>query len=313
MSRTITAKQIEKEKRCENCFNSKTILDVDKGEQICENCGVIIEDKLDCSYVETKYSRKDLRTQNINRGMPSLLAFPDKGLSTIISNANVDAFGTSLNSKQITKIKRMRLLDKTSSFNKSQNRNLKNAFNVLYRIRDKLSLNEIIIEKAAYYYRKILDLRIIKGRSIKEFVVACVYTVCRELNIPRTLNEIAEVVNANKVFAGKCYRLLLKRLSIKLPSIDLSSHLAKIANKAQISKKSLQRALEMMAIIKNYPLSCGKDPAALSIAVLYGSCLEQGEKVNQRQIAFAGEMSVVTLRKRFLDIKKIFPYLPDSF
>ena len=53
------------------------------------------------------------------------------------------------------------------------------------RIKDKLSLSETIIEKSAYYYRKVVDLKIIKGRSIKEFIVACVYVVCRELKVPR--------------------------------------------------------------------------------------------------------------------------------
>jgi transcription initiation factor TFIIB len=46
--------------------------------------------------------------------------------------------------------------------------------------------------------------------------------------------------------------------------------------------------------------------------VLYAACLEQGENISQSQVAIAGEMSVVTLRKRFLDVKKIFPHIPNN-
>ena len=65
-------------------------------------------------------------------------------------------------------------------------------------------------------YDELVEKRITKGRSIKEFVVACVYVACWEMNIPRTLDEIAEIANADKVFAGKCYRLLLRNLKIRL-------------------------------------------------------------------------------------------------
>jgi transcription initiation factor TFIIB len=68
----------------------------------------------------------------------------------------------------------------------------------------------------------------------------------------------------------------------------------------------------MMSDIKEHPFSSGKDPTALSIAVLYAACLEQGENISQSQVAIAGEMSVVTLRKRFLDVKMIFPHIPNN-
>ena len=93
----------------------------------------------------------------------------------------------------------------------------------------------------------------------KEFVVACVYVACREMNIPRTLDEIAEIANADKVFAGKCYRLLLRNLKIRLQPIDSITYLSKIANKGGISKKTLHRAIEMMAEIKEHPFSSGKE------------------------------------------------------
>ena len=57
-------------------------------------------------------------------------------------------------------------------------------------IKDKLTLTDPIIERATYYYRKTLENKLIKGRSIKEMVVASVYAACKEMDIPRRLEDI---------------------------------------------------------------------------------------------------------------------------
>ncbi|HLN33680.1 MAG TPA: transcription initiation factor IIB [Nitrososphaeraceae archaeon] len=293
-----TAKDI-----CFNCKNSNLVFDSLSSEIICTNCGVV-----NCEQFITDHISVD-RSQNLEKN--SLLIY-DKGLSTTISQENVDAYGNQLNVRQISKAVKIRHWNKISNSNRSYHRNLKKAFSILMRIKDKLSLSETIIEKSAYYYRKVVDLKIIKGRSIKEFIVACVYVVCRELKVPRTIGEIANSVNADKVFAGRCYRLILRHLMINLPLIDSTTHMTKIAGIAGITRQTMVRALEMMTLINDDPISYGKDPTALSVATLYGACLEKGEKITQSKIANAGNMSVVTLRKRFLDVKQIFPHLPEN-
>jgi transcription initiation factor TFIIB len=88
--------------------------------------------------------------------------------------------------------------------------------------------------------------------------------------------------------------------------------LGRIANNAGISERTLRHAIQMMSQIKDDPISFGKDPCAIAVAVLYGACLDKGEKTSQSRISLAGNVSVVTLRKRFLDIKKIFPQIPNG-
>ncbi len=64
----------------------------------------------------------------------------------------------------------------------------------------------------------------------------------------------------------------------------------------------------MLTIIKDNPVSYGKDPNALAVATLYTACLKEGEKVCQLQIAMAGDTSIVTLKKRFQDVRNLFLY-----
>ena len=291
---------------CRLCDSKALVFDAETSETICSSCGMVIHDNAESLGPEWRiYSGEDIESKS-RTGMPTSLAFHDMGLSTFISYSNVDANGATISPEQMSKVQRMRRWNKISSNNRSYHRNLKNAFAILSTIKDKLSLNDALIEKSAYNYRKALDSRIIKGRSIRALVVASVYASCRELNIPRTLDEIAETANTDSIFAGKCYRLLVRHLKLHLPVIDSNVYLAKIANKAKVSEKTYRRALDMLTAIKENPISHGKDPNALAVAVLYAACLKEDEKVSQAQIAVAGDTSIVTLRKRFQDVKKIF-------
>ena len=292
---------------CGLCNSKSIVFDSETSEAICSACGMVVKDNIESMGPEWRsYSGEDAESKS-RTGMPSSLAFHDMGLSTFISYSNVDANGVAISAEQRSKVQRMRRWNKISSNNRSYHRNLKNAFAILSTIKDKLSLSDTVIEKAAYNYRKALDHRIIKGRSIRALIVASIYASCRDLSVPRTLEEIAVAANTDAIFAGKCYRLLVQNLELQLPVIDSNKYLARIASKAKVSEKTYRTALGMLSTIKNDTISHGKDPNALAVAVLYAACLKEAEDVSQAQIAVAGDISIVTLRKRFQDVRKIFP------
>jgi transcription initiation factor TFIIB len=94
-------------------------------------------------------------------------------------------------------------------------------------------------------------------------------------------------------------RLLIRNLKLHLPIIDSNVFLAEIANRGHVSEKAYRRALQLLSIVKG--------PDALAVAVLDAACLKEREKVSQAQIDVAGDTRIVTLRKRFQDVRKIFP------
>ena len=89
--------------------------------------------------------------------------------------------------------------------------------------------------------------------------------------------------------------------------------MSKVAENAGVSQKTYRTALDMLDVVKKNPISYGKDPKALATAALYGACLVGGEdNVSQARLAKAGGISVVTLRKRVLDISKVFPEIQNG-
>jgi transcription initiation factor TFIIB len=144
-------------------------------------------------------------------------------------------------------------------------------------------------------------------------VVASVYAACKEMDIPRRLEDISEAVDADKIFAGRCFRIMSRELNINSATVGAARYISRVAENANVSQKTYRIALDMLDVVKRDPISDGKDPKALATAALYGACLkEEKDKVSQARIAKAGGISVVTLRKRVLDISKVFPEIHNG-
>ena len=56
----------------------------------------------------------------------------------------------------------------------------------------------------AYIYRKGQENKLVLGRSTSAVLVAAIYTACREMEIPRTLNDIATKSNVKRKSVAKC-------------------------------------------------------------------------------------------------------------
>ena len=48
-----------------------------------------------------------------------------------------------------------------------------------------------MIERTAYIYRKAQQRGLVRGRTIDAILAAASYIACRDLNVPKTLKEVA--------------------------------------------------------------------------------------------------------------------------
>jgi len=192
----------------------------------------------------------------------------------------------------------------------NRKRNLKIVLDLLDRIKDKLSLTSACIEEALLYYKKALDRGLIKGRSIKELIVACVYVVCKSSSIPRTLTEISQIVEANEIFAGRCYRLLIRELKIIQVQFKPSIFIRKIADVANIHERTVRESIDMLLAIQNESLFSGKNSLSLAAAILYITCRKHRQKISQAKIATAANINIMTLRKRLFEVRTVITYTP---
>ncbi|HYZ51484.1 MAG TPA: TFIIB-type zinc ribbon-containing protein, partial [Nitrososphaeraceae archaeon] len=143
---------------CLACNTDSLITDPYSGEVICSNCGQVVTDHNYENRPEWRgffSGRAQQNTKNGDRtGMPTSLARHDMGLATIIGRTNTDANGHELDPAMRTTMERLRVWDIRTQIKSSTDRNLRNAFSQLEKLRDRLGISGAAVEKTAYLYRK---------------------------------------------------------------------------------------------------------------------------------------------------------------
>jgi transcription initiation factor TFIIB len=292
---------------CSSCNNNtgQIITDTESGEIICRNCGRVMLDNVQESRPEWRsFTTDEVNNTRSRTGMPTSLARHDKGLATIIGRANKDASGQVLDAAMRTTMERLRTWDFRTQAHTSTDRNLRQAFSELDRLKDKLGLPDSVIEKTAYIYRKVQERGLVRGRTISSVLAAAAYIACREMGMSRTLDDIADLNNIKHKELARTFRLLVLELDIKVPMIDPMKCVVKVANKAKLSEKTKRQAMNIMNDIIKSGASAGKDPMGLAGSVIYMSSLNTGETITQMDIADAAGVTEVTIRNRYKDIKK---------
>ena len=294
---------------CQMCdpSESKMITDVESGEIICNRCGIVaVQDLEDAKKIWYKAEDNIGDTRN---GSPTSLTLYDQGLATTIGNTNRDASGNVINSLMMTRLNRMKNLDKRSQINKSA-RNLGRAFRQLDSLKDKLGLSNAVIEKTAYIYRKVQEAGLVRGRKVNTVLGASLYVACREFEIPRTLREICVVNNEKYRETSRVYRQVVLHLGKQVPRINLFRYVEKVGKKAKLEEKNIRQALHLMKKVQDSGLSAGKDPMGIVGAVIYLSLPKSDENttrkkiVTQAIIAEAAGVSEVTIRNVYKEIEK---------
>ncbi len=282
---------------CLRCGKTVLITDAETGEIFCGGCGFVLSERIENPGPEWR----SFSDGNINRGRTgdgTSLAIHDQGLSTVINPTNRDATGKPLSNSMKKTLKRLRTWDSRSQ-NNTIDRNFRQAFSELDRLKDKLSLSDSVVEKAAYIYRKALEKKMVRGRSISAMMGSALYAACREVETPRTLKDIAETTNVKRKDIARCYRLLLRELSLKMPVVDSIQNVARIASKVGLSEKTKRYAIEILRKAEENKMSAGKNPMGLAASALYLSCVKNGEDKTQGDVAEAANITEVTIRNRY--------------
>jgi len=261
------------------------------GERFCGKCGYVTSEKLNDAGPEWRSFPNNSGTDPTRAGAPTSLAIHDMGLATIISPTNKDSSGKPLSTSS------------RSQVHEPIDRNFRQAFSELNRLKDKLTISNSVLEKAAYIYRKALQKGLVRGRSISALIAAALYAACRDTETPRTLNDVGQAANINRKDIARCYRLLHRELDLKMPVVNSIQCISRIASKIGISEKTKRSACLVLKKAQDSHESAGKDPMGLAAAALYLSCVENGESLTQRDIAEAANVTEVTIRNRYKRLK----------
>jgi transcription initiation factor TFIIB len=283
-------------KRCPECESVNLTYDDQRGEIVCNDCGLIVEEKMVDTGQEAG-GQFDKSEKKGRGGAPISMQKFDKGLTTNVGEIS-DIY--KLETGQTRKFLRLKKWQERVST--SIERNLRLAMAELRRVASFLSLPSVIREEASRIYNYVLQRGLVRGRSMESVIAACIYAACRSYNIPRTLDEIAEASDVERKEIGRTYRFIIRKLRIKVTPSSPKDYVSRFASILHLSPKSQNKALQILKKADIAELTSGRGPAGIAAAALYVAALLNDEKKTQREVADVAGITEVTIRNRYKEL-----------
>ncbi len=295
-------KREELEKDCPTCGEETVVRDYQRSIEICESCGRIVKEEIKDRGPEWRAFDRKQKEEKSRGGPPSTQTMHDKGLSTQIDYRNRDAKGNKLSPERRKKIYRLRKWHKRGRITDSKDRNLTFSLSEINRMASQLGLKRNVQEIASKIYRKAVEEGLIRGRSMEGCASAALYAACREAQVPRTLEEVAEVSRMDKRKVGKNYRYIARELDIHLPPTDPTRYVARFGSELGLSGEARVEAIRIIRRAQDEKLTSGKSPTGTAAAAIYIATLKCGERRTQREVAEVADVTEVTVRNRYKEI-----------
>ncbi len=289
---------------CPECGSTKVRKDSEKGEVVCQQCGLIVsEDEMDFGK-EWRTFDGDGFEDSARTGSPMKYVKLNKGLVTMIDRRGSDSRGNKLSSKSKAQMYRLIKWHKRASISSSMQRNLSIALTELRRVASYLNIPEQLVEAAALLYRKTVKKGLIRGRLIEAVVAAVLYTVCRTYQVPRTLNEMAEASGLTKKEIGRTYRFLVRELKLEVPLTNPIHYIPRFASELNLSGEVQEEGRKILEDAIGKGLISGRGPTGVAAAAVYIAGLLKGERRTQKEVANVAGVTEVTIRNRYRELKK---------
>ena len=283
-------------KTCPECGSVSLTYDEQRGEISCNDCGLIIEEKM----VDTGQDvggQFDKSEKKGRGGAPISMQKFDKGLTTNVGEIS-DIY--KLEAGQTRKFLRLKKWQERVST--SIERNLRLAMAELRRVASFLSLPGVVRDEASRVYNYVLQRGLVRGRSMESVIAACIYAACRSYNIPRTLDEIAAASDVERKEIGRTYRFIVRKLKIRVTPSSPKDYISRFSSILHLSPKAQNEALKILKKADISELTSGRGPAGIAAAALYVAALMNDEKKTQREVADVAGITEVTIRNRYKEL-----------
>ncbi len=192
----------------------------DRTETVCAQCGLVVDEAEVDPSPEWRAFTPEERDEKSRVGAPTTNLMHDKGLSSVIDWQDKDAHGNALSSRHRRKMQRLRTWDERFRTRDHKERNLKQALAEIERMGSALGLPKDVRETASVIYRRELDEDLLPGRSIEGVATAAIYAAARQMNRPRSIDEVATVSRIGEMEFKRTYRYINREIGLAVEPAD---------------------------------------------------------------------------------------------
>jgi transcription initiation factor TFIIB len=294
----------ESERVCPEC-GGRLVSDAEHGETVCEECGLVVEeDEIDHGPEWRAFDSQE-RDKKKRTGAPTTKMMHDKGLSSQIGWQNKDAYGNALSSRKRQQMQRLRTWDERFRTRDSKERNLKQALGEIERMASALGVPEDVRETASVIYRRALSEDLLPGRSIEGVSTAALYAGIRQMGLPRSVEEVANVSRVDEMEFKRAYRYINQELDLEIGPPNPQQYVSRFASDLDVSDETERRARELLKTAEEQAAHSGKSPVGLAGAALYAAGILTNRKLTQDEVSEVTEVSNVTIRNRYHELLEV--------
>jgi transcription initiation factor TFIIB len=286
--------------RCPECGSSLLLRDTENAEVVCGNCGFVVTARLTDRGPEWRAFTPEEYKQKVRVGSPQTFMLHDKGLSTKIDWRDISGFAP----EKRAQLHRIRQWQQRSRVSSSKEKNLAVALSEISRISSMLSLPKNIVETSAITYRKAVNERLIRGRSIRSMATAATYLACRQNKLIRTIAELSRASGINRKEIASNYRFLVRKLKIFVPPVRPNQHITKLSNQIGLDGLTEGIAHKILTGAKKQKLTSGRGAKGIAAAACYIASIITGNYRTQREFAEAADLTEVTIRNRYREMMR---------
>lgn len=298
---------IDEERTCPECESSHLVLDDVRGELVCDDCGLVLEDHtLDASPDWAAYSPEEA-ARIAHAGPPRDPLVGAAGLTTIIPAPRRDAHGNTIPIEGRGALYRIQRLQRHASHALPGERSLPEATRILDRFVGLLDLPRTARDEAGFICRKAIQRRLARGRSLELLVAGAVYAACRIGAVPRTLDEIERATGLSKIRVGAAYRSLHRELALSVHASRPADFVQRFCSELNLSPRVEREAFALLRQFEPPGTATSVSPCGTAAAAIYLAGLVSNEPRSEKAVAKVAGVSEVTLRNRFLDMKVLLP------
>eukprot|EP00898_Chlorokybus_atmophyticus_P007033 jgi/Chlat1/7330/Chrsp59S06948 len=293
---------------CPECKEETEIAeDHSAGDMICTQCGLVLEARaIDESSEWRTFTNESPNNDPVRVGGPLNPLLSDGGLSTVISKTGGGADAANLS--------------RWSNRSSNPDRNLINAFKAIAGMAERLNLVTTIKDRANEIYKQIEDMKSIRGRSQDVILAACLYTACRQEEMPRTFKgkaiagQICSVAKASKTEVGRCYKLIVGQLNQAMGTIRAEDYLRRFCSHLGLSHDVIRAATTVAERAKDIGIATQKSPISVAAAVIFMVAQLSDTKKAQKDVSMVTGVSEVTIRNAYKDLyPRAGELLPEWF
>lgn len=298
---------VDEERTCPECKGSHLVMDDVRGELVCDDCGLVLQEQaVDRSPEWTAYTPDEAR-RRAHTGAPRDPLAGASSLTTIIPTPHRDAQGNPIPFEGRGALYRIQRLQRHASHAMPGERSIPTAARILDRFVSLLDLPRNVRDEAGFICRKAIQRGLARGRSMEVLVAAAIYAACRVDGVPRTLDELQRVTGLPKTRVGAAFRSLHRELSLAVQAPQSAEYIQRFCSELELSAEVEREAARLLREFEPPGTSTSVSPCGTAGAAIYLACLATGESRSEKAVSRVAGVSEVTLRNRYLEMKPLLP------